>query len=141
MVDALLIPLAGIAVPIVIVPVALGLKHARAERELEHVERMKALELGRTLPQDEPWWTPIRLSLAIAVGVPVGAFAGRGVLPLVWDGYEGGIWFAASLVGLGGVLSGSWLASRQLTARQGDERAFAKPHFEDDVFDVAGSRG
>ena len=74
MMDPIIIPIVGMAIPIVIVPVALGIKYARRERELEHAERMKALELGRTLPQDEPLWSPGRLCLAIGVGVPIGVF-------------------------------------------------------------------
>ena len=30
---------------------------------MEHIERMKALELGRTLPQDEPWFSPVRIAV------------------------------------------------------------------------------
>ena len=36
------------------IPIAFHFRHERRKRELEHIERMKALELGRTLPQDEP---------------------------------------------------------------------------------------
>ena len=50
-----IIPIVGMSIPIILVPVILGLRHARLERELEHAERMKALELGRTLPKDEPF--------------------------------------------------------------------------------------
>ena len=53
-----LIPIVALAIPIVLVPVVLGICHARNERELEHSERMKALELGRALPGDESRWTP-----------------------------------------------------------------------------------
>ena len=59
----MIIPIVAMAIPIVLVPVVLGIRHARLERELEHAERMKALELGRTLPEDEPWWTPPRISV------------------------------------------------------------------------------
>ena len=30
--------------------IVLGIRHERRKRELEHIERMKALEFGRTLP-------------------------------------------------------------------------------------------
>ena len=50
-------------------------RHERRKRELEHLERMKAFELGRTLPQDEPWLSPMRLAAMIGAGVPLGAFA------------------------------------------------------------------
>ncbi len=138
MIDALLIPLAGIAVPIVIVPVVMGLKHARLERELEHAERMKALELGRTLPQDEPWWTPLRVSLAFGVGVPIGVSA-CAAFATVFSGFQDGIWVGSMAVGVCGVLSGSWLASRQIGASRRQDGAFVKPHVVDDLFDMAGN--
>ena len=78
MIDPMVIPLAGIALPVVLVPVILCIKYARYERELEHAERIKALELGRTLPKDEPWWTLPRI--AVPTLVIVGDLDASGVL-------------------------------------------------------------
>src|SRR5262245_9376176 len=64
----------GAVLAVILVPVVLGLRQARIERELEHAERMKALELGLSLPKDAPFWSPLRLSAAIGAGVPVAAF-------------------------------------------------------------------
>ena len=142
-----IIPIVGMSIPIILVPVILGLRHARLERELEHAERMKALELGRTLPKDEPFWGPARMSLAFGVGVPMGVF-----FCALMATHEGNhatqlpIWISAGVVGLAGVVSGAGLAYRQL------ERSWAGPHVEDyrshkpenideDAFDVVGSRG
>ena len=44
--------------------IILGIRHDRRKREMEHIERMKALELGRTLPQDEPWLSPAKIAAA-----------------------------------------------------------------------------
>src|SRR4051794_15887477 len=74
MIDPLLIPIAGISLPVVLVPVVMGLRHARRERELEHTERIRALELGRTLPRDESWWTLPKITVLIGLGVPFVAF-------------------------------------------------------------------
>ena len=46
----------------------------RYTRELEHAERIKALELGRTLRADDSWWTLPRISVAIGAGVPAVVF-------------------------------------------------------------------
>src|SRR5262245_49333221 len=119
MIDPLLIPIAGIGLPIVLVPVILGIRHARYERELEHAERMKALELGRTLPRDEPWWTLPRISVAIGAGVPAAvffcAFLASGELhdPEV-------AWVGASLVSLASVVCGTILAARHFAWNRRD---------------------
>jgi uncharacterized membrane protein YuzA (DUF378 family) len=146
MMDPLIIPIVGMAIPIVIVPVALGIKYARRERELEHAERMKALELGRTLPEDEPLWSPGRLCLAIGVGVPIGVFgfawlaSGRG-----GDQEEALRWISAAIVGLAGVVCGSLLTHRHLIQREHSRGARegyeAKSPIDADAFDVVDRRG
>ena len=47
--DPLIIPIVALLVPIIIVPTALGIKHARYLREVEHAERMRAMDQGRLL--------------------------------------------------------------------------------------------
>lgn len=144
MIDPMLIPIAAIAMPIVLVPIILGIRHARIERELEHAERIKALELGRTLPQDEGWWTLPRISVAIGAGVPVAVFF------CAWQASQSMdepkvVWIGAAIVGLGAVISGSMLAARHLSHRDGLSQAGyayqVKPRVDDDAYDVVSSRG
>jgi hypothetical protein len=143
MIDPLVIPIFAVMIPMVVVPTSLYFKHARHVRELEHAERMKALAVGRYLPQDEPWWSPPRLCIAIAAGVPASVFffawmASESV------GFHEEIWIAAAMVGLAGVLSGSLLAHRHLAAREWarDQAAWgSKPDVDADAFDVVSSRG
>src|SRR5215208_2675451 len=130
-----IIPLMGMAIPIILVPTVLGLRHARLERELEHAERMKALELGRTLPKDESWWSPSRISVAFGLGVPAFVFlcaVKASAEPHAWPVL---IWTATSIVGLAGVLSGAVLAYRHIenTARARSEADYAgrKPLVDD----------
>lgn len=141
-----IIPIVGMAIPIILVPVALGLRHARIERQLEHAERMRALELGRTLPKDEPFWGPARISVAFGVGVPVGVFFCALIASRESHVSQIPLWASACVVGLGGVISGAGLAYRHL------ERSWGGPHVEDyrahkpdmideDAFDVVGRRG
>lgn len=140
-----LIPIMGMAIPIVLVPVTLAMKHARRERELEHTERMKALELGRTLPGDESWWSPSRICVAFGVVVPVGVFLCAWLAAQSDPRQAPAAWFAATVVGLAGVISGAVLAARHFqqisAAPQPGEHGVGKPVFDADTFDVVGSRG
>src|SRR5437763_194934 len=138
--NAVIIPVFGMLIPIVLVPTILGLRQARLDRELEHAERMKAMELGRTLPKDEPWWSPGRICVAIGAGVPVGVFFfawmasdPRAVQPTLWS--------SAGIVGLAGVVSGSLLANRHLAQSAEGRRHAVKPEVDADLYDVVGTRG
>jgi hypothetical protein len=143
--DAIIIPVLGIMVPIVIVPTVLGIRHARQVRELEHKERMKALELGRSLPGDEPWSSPARISLAIAAGVPIGVFFCAWMATQA-TGFKQDIWMTSMVTSMTAVISGSILAGKHFTQRAAAEAAaqaaYGKPEMHDaDAFDVVGSRG
>jgi hypothetical protein len=144
MIDPTLIPIAAIAMPIVLVPIILGIRHARIERELEHAERIKAMELGRTLPQDEGWWTLPRISVAIGAGVPVAVFFCAWQASLSMDDPKD-VWIGAAIVGLGAVISGSILAARHFSGRDGLPQVVdphqVKPQVDDDAYDVVSSRG
>jgi hypothetical protein len=141
-----IIPIVGMLIPIVIVPTALGFKHARFLREMEHAERMKALELGRTLPQDEFWWSPPRICVAIAAGVPIGVFfcawmASNSV------GYHEQMWMTAGMVGITAVIGGTALAAKhfsqraQISGGMANDSTIGKLPVQDDAYDVVGSRG
>lgn len=139
------IPVVALLIPIIVVPTALGIRFARRVREMEHLERIKALELGRTLPGDEPWCNPARISLAIGAGVPVGVFLCGGMASQV-VGFHEEIWIGATLVGLGGVICGSILASKHFAHRAYQEslaqNAYPKAAVDDaDAYDVVGRRG
>jgi len=140
----MVIPIVGMFIPIVIVPFALGFKYSHKMREMEHAERMRALELGRTLPRDEPWSSPARISLSIGAGVPVGVFC------FAWlasnsIGYHETVWQGAAMTGIAAVISGSILAAKHFTHRAEAEslaaNQYAKPQVDADAFDVVGSRG
>lgn len=137
-----LIPLMALLIPIVIVPTSLAFKHARFLREVEHKERMRAMELGRNLAEDE--WSPIHFALSIGVGVPIGSMLVAWWAGAPSVGASGAIWTAATVLGLGGLICGTVLASRHFAARQqvADRHgAEDKPAFDPDAFDVVGSRG
>jgi len=140
-----MIPLMGILLPIILVPTILGIKYAQKERELDHAERMKALELGRTLPRDESWWSPARISVAFGVGVPIGVFLCAARAAETSDAWSLVIWLSAGVVGLAGVVSGAILAFHHFehaaNPRRDADYAGAKPAVDADAFDVVGNRG
>jgi hypothetical protein len=144
MVDPILIPIFGVLIPIVVVPASLTFKYFKFKRECEHAERMKALEVGATLPGDEPWWSPSRICVAIGAGVPIGVF-GLAWLASTSSNAREEVWIGASMVGLTSVICGSILAAKEFTRRGRAEAAFqtafAKPYFDADAYDVAGRRG
>jgi hypothetical protein len=145
--DPIAIPIVAIAisVPLVLVPTVLGIRYKQRRRELEHAERMKALELGRNLPRDDSWWTLPRFSLAIGVGVPAVVFS----CALQASDHRGaaaeGAWVAAGLVALAAVVSASVLAARHYLS--GHESGHAGRGFESkesidaDAYDVVSNRG
>ena len=142
--SVLIIPLLALMIPIIIVPVALGLKHAKLLRELEHAERMKALELGRTLPQDEPFWTPPKICVMIGAGVPIGVFL-CALMASLTVGHHEEVWGMSSSVSLAAVISGSVLAGKHFNHRWRIESATSyatgKPMMDADAYDFVGSRG
>jgi hypothetical protein len=125
--------------------VYMGIRHDRHKRELEHRERMTALEMGRSLPGDVPWLSPVRVGFLTATLVPIVAFlcAWQGTLSA---GYHEEIWKAAGMVGVFAVSGGSLLggigffreARRQEAASTVSNH---KPRIEDDAYDVVAARG
>ncbi len=115
--------------------------HERRKREMEHLERMRALELGRRLPQDEPWLSPSKIGALMGVVVPIGAFV-PAWLATQLAGYHETIWIAAAMVGLAAVICGSILAaSSPSKGETSSDAATAKPYVEEDAYDVVSSRG
>ncbi len=144
MIDPLVIPIVAILLPIVLVPIILGIRYKRYARELEHAERIKALELGRSFGADDSWWTLPRIIVAIGAGVPAVVFF------CAWQASESlqdpkPAWICAAVVGTAAVVSGSVLAARHFLRRdestQGGYGFDAKSRIDADTFDVVSSRG
>jgi hypothetical protein len=138
-----IVAIAGMMIPIIIVPTAMGFKHARYLREVEHQERMKAMELGRTLAEDQSW-TPASVAMTIGGAVPIGAM----FIAFIAAPKQGGgdtIWMAAAMIGVAGVICGSILAAllfaRQGQAQSATNQATEKPTFDHEAFEPVGHRG
>jgi hypothetical protein len=140
------IPLAGIALPLFLVPTIIAMRHVGRKREWEHIERMKAMEMGLPVPGAEPWSASV--CMAIGAGVPAAAFF------FTWLSYvqaprHGDIFLAPTLVGIAAVFVARSLALKLLTPRQpqsqsqlaGGSYRNGKPAHDPDAFDVVGRRG
>jgi len=120
-----------------VVPMALYVRSEQRKRELEHIERMRALELGRPLPgegEDESWFSPPRIALAVGAGVPLGAFCSAALSSLA-IGFHEPIWIATGMSSMAGVICGSILAGQHLTVRAkaaqpGNAKPYAQMHFD-----------
>jgi hypothetical protein len=139
--DVQIIPIVGMLIPIIIVPTALGFRHARYLRQVEHEERMKAMELGQTLAEDQSW-TPASVAMTIGGGVPLGAM----FLAYIAAPRQGGsdtVWMAAAMIGVAGVICGTVLASQWFSkVGQGrSNRLIEKPEFDPEAFEPVGHRG
>lgn len=157
---ALMIPIFAIAVP-----VALGCHHAARKRQLEHVERMKALEMGLPLPGASAW--PAVLCIAIGAVVPIAALVVGLVATILHTGGRGGqlahmgpdivfwdhvrstnyyavVWTGSGAVGVAGIVGGTLLALKLLGSRsRGRDAATAAKaaQFDPDAYDTVGRRG
>jgi len=141
--DPVLIPIVALLVPIIIVPTALGFRHARFLCEVAHKERIKAMELGRELPGDRSG-SPAAFAAAIGAGVPILAMLFAWLAsPQVYRSHSEQIWDWAALVGLAGLISGSILAARLALRSKAaaTDQGSLKPDYDPDAYDVVGRRG
>ena len=149
--DGMIIPLAGIMLPMVLVPTIITLAHRMKKREWQHKERLRALELG--IPADE---AGPRLGggtvTAIGAGVPAASVLAAflfsssiresnpdymPVLAVVW-----GCAFLISTAALvSALVLGIMILRGSRSAERGDAFATAKGSFEPDAYDVVSSRG
>lgn len=135
--------LAFLGIGIGYLAIYLGIRHDKYKRDLEHKERMRALELGRSLPGDSPWLSPARLGLLLCAGVPIGIFAFAS-FATVQVGFHQDFWIAAAMVGLGSVICGTVLSALSFarTDRTLHLAEYApKPELAEDAYDVVSSRG
>jgi hypothetical protein len=139
-----------VAICLGVVPIALYFKGQQQKHEQEHLERMKALEWGLTLPvqdRDHTRSMAARIALLIGAGVPIGVF-GCAWLASLAVGYHEPIWIAAAMVGLGGVICGTVLAGTMFASARSDSTSqpsnslgVAKSFVEEDAYDVVSARG
>jgi hypothetical protein len=146
-INPLWIPIIGILMPIVLVPIIIILKQRSLRREWEHKERMKAMEMGVAPP---PAGGGV---LAIGAGVPIASVIAAAVTSLAHELSSARdeevpifaiAWGIAFMISVLGMVSGLILARMEGRARKESESLYAmghgKPSFDPDAYDVVSSR-
>lgn len=142
--DFLAVPLAAIALPAVLVPMVMALRHAAVKRDNQHRERMKALETGQPVPGESGW--PAAFACAsVGAGVPLGSFLFTWLASVSTPRLPGEIWFAPAVVSLVAILCSMGIAGampRQVKAPAARPLGHGKSMVHDpDAYDVVDSRG
>ncbi len=129
-----------------------GIKYASKERELLHIERLKAIDHGILLDAADELRrirrTTLRLAAAIGVVVPTGAVVGATVAVINMEPANAAgvtvflIWSAVAVIGLAAVTSGAWLAqsvvSRLGSASSNDRGTTSYPAYAQ-TLDIPGA--
>jgi hypothetical protein len=140
---------------IAILPIILHYRGERRKRELDHIERMSAIEVGRSYPGElknslesfPKSVIPHLVAAGIGVVVPIGVVAFAGLVTLI-GGFQKEVWITAAMVGLGGVICGTVLAGNAALHKgttpepEGSTQfATSKPEVDEDAYDVVSARG
>ena len=139
----IIIPLAGIGLPMVLVPTILAFRQISNKRAFQHAERMKSLETGRSVP-GESSWPQAFVCAAVGAGVPVGSFLFTFLAWVNTYSTPGEIWIAPAVVSIVAVMSTVKLATHLFAPAKDyatDASRNGKPAFDPDAYDVVGSRG
>lgn len=148
-----LIPIVAIVSPFVLVMMILTQKHKAKRRELEHTERMRALELGLTGGVGGSAGWPAIVALGVGAIMPLGLFFIALIASAVSDRPNEEVWITSMVVGFAGVIGGTRLGFRLLNERNAaqaalnDEARLAntnghrKPSFNPDAYDAIAHRG
>ena len=138
MLQPYVIPIVGMLIPIVIVPTILAFKHARFLREIEHAEKMRAMELGISMEDPQHCWSMRSLAALIGGGVPLGAL----FLAYIANSHSqnADVWGMASSVGITGLICGSILAARASKSESCSNQTNTKPVFDPESFESVSRR-
>ncbi|APW62534.1 hypothetical protein [Paludisphaera borealis] len=146
---SVLAALAAVAILMIVValPVVLSMRHAAKDREFQHAERLKALEMGRPLPgESTPEYSPKGAGTGIGVWVPICALGIALAATTDSNNSEAAdvaIWVSAGCVGMTGVICGTILAVRATmqNGRTANHFAPSKHSFEESEIDTVSRRG
>jgi hypothetical protein len=148
--EEVIIPITAILMPLVLVPTILTLKHRHKKREWDHLERMKAIEMGQPISAQREAWGAQSVA-KIGAGVPIASVVAALLTcakgPPAVDGVPLAAiaWGCAALISGGAMLTSLILAFMVTRSRaRADAESLlnqAKPVYDPDAFDVVGSRG
>ena len=148
--DVTMIPIAAILMPLVLVPTIIVMKHRQQQREWEHLERLKAMEIQMPIPTAHAM-AAHRGVAAIGAGVPSAAVLAAFLTSIIFSS-EGGDAVAVPAIAWGcaphqrlALATSLILAFMQRKASREpeiiDPMSNGKPAFDPDAFDVVSSRG
>lgn len=146
---AVLVALAVVTVLMIVValPVVLSMRHAAKDREFQHAERLKALEMGRPFPGDPAPDSSLKGAGAkIGVLVPICVFGIALAATTSSNSSEAAdvaIWVSAGCVGVTGLICGTVLTFREAMQTGRGDRCFSpsKHSFEESEIDTVSRRG
>jgi hypothetical protein len=149
--DALIIPVVAILMPLVLVPTIIYMKQRHRRQQWEHLERMRTLDSSAPFPSAH---APVGSGgvAAIGAGVPIASVIAAFLTCTISDvraedqiPMAGIAWGCALLISAAAMATGLILAVMQARARrQSESAAFQadKPAvYDPDAFDVVSSRG
>jgi len=148
----LMVPIVALMIPLIVTPTSLWLRHRLKVRQMEHDERIKALELGVIPRSSGISWPGASICVAIGAGVPVGSMVVTWLAMLTND-LPIEVWLAPVVISFPAIGTARKLADRMLLAAEESQLASArlrggqgvtpgqKPAFDPDAYDVVGSRG
>jgi hypothetical protein len=137
---------------VVALPFVLHFRIERRKRELDHIERMRAIEVGRSYPGElknsllafPQWAVPHLMAFSIGVLVPLGVFLFAFLATLI-GGFHKEVWIASGMAGLGAVICGTTLAGGAFKTTSGTDHPVSnvdsKQFIDEDAYDVVSSRG
>ena len=147
MVPSTVVPLAGIALPAIVVPLVIFGKLAGNKRYYRHLERMAAIKAGVPLPEPAPLPGPGAI-VAIGAGVPIASVFGALLTTANLPEYNGDmlplvaiIWSFAMMIALAGLATSLILGVMLHRAhRRAVETPLpsTKPAYDPDMFESAG---
>ena len=149
--DAMIIPLAAIFMPLILVPTILVMKHRQQQRKWEHLERLKAMEIQLPMPRAHAIAAHSGVA-AIGAGVPMASVLAAFMTSIIFSP-EGGdevavpaiAWGCAFLISALALATSLTLAFMQRkVSREADvvdPMSNGKPAFDPDAFDVVSTRG
>ena len=122
-----------------------ALHQAHRRKELEHEERMAAMNMGLPPSPHGLNWPAAMVCIAVGAGVPIGTFAVALIATVVGE-VPGGIWVAPVFVSFAAIKMAEKLAFRTLKGKpevraSSAPKAAAKPAFDPEAFEVVGRRG
>lgn len=121
---------------IVGLPIVLGIRSENRKREMEHLERMRSIEMGRPIPGEAGKWTPARMAIAMGICVPIGVF---GISWLAAESSEAAapfIWPSAAAVSVASVICSTVLAARIPATGPAPAESHSKPYVDPDTYDA-----